>query len=391
VLAIGAAAGEDRVYSAVPTPRANYATLMGVDSTADAQGLTLSSPFESVVARVPPTDDYAHLKRLISEEGLLERQPRRYIASATIHAVAFCVLVAGMVFTRGSWWALAWTVPAAFMFGQLGFMAHEATHNQILKTSRANYVLSLLLFNLSLGASRAWWAQKHNVHHAQPNRLGTDPDIEGGVIATNEPEAVKARGVARLIMRRQGVAIWPLLSLGVLQIHVYSAGFLCNRRLRNGGCEACLLLIHSVAYVAGLILLLGVGKGLLFALIHQMLLGAYLGSVFLTNHLGMPMLQPDDEGDFLNRQILTARNLRANPVSDYVFGALSCQIEHHLFPTMPRFHLRAASRIVRVFCQERGIAYHETGVLEAFGEVHRYLTTVVAKLSPSYARIGAQA
>ena len=135
-----------------------------------------------------------------------------------------------------------------------------------------------------------------------------------------------------------------------------------------------------MAYLGGLILLLGVGRGLLFALVHQLLLGLYLGAAFLPNHLGMSMLERGEPMDFLSRQVRTARNLRPNRVADYVFGMLSCQIEHHLFPTMPRCNLRAAAAIVHRFCGERQIDYHEAGVLEAFCEVRRHLASVVMPL-----------
>ena len=330
--------------------------------------------------RAPVLDDYAQLKVLITARGLLDRQPRRYILPAAALSAMLVAVAAGAALTRGSWWALAWAAPAAFLFGQIGFLAHEAGHNQILRTSRGNYALSLLLFNLGLGGSRGWWADKHTIHHAQPNRISVDPDIAGGVIATSETEAMRAGVVGRVVMRRQATAIWPLLCLGVLQIHVYSAGFLFNRRLRNAGCEAGLLMAHAVGYLGALMLLFGVSRGLLFALVHQLLLGFYLGASFLPNHLGMRMLEPAEPMDFLSRQVRTARNLRSNRVADYVFGMLSCQIEHHLFPTMPRGNLRAAAPIVHRFCTDRGIDYHETGVLDAFREVRRHLASVVLPL-----------
>ncbi|MGH7746720.1 MAG: acyl-CoA desaturase, partial [Candidatus Dormibacteria bacterium] len=242
-----------------------------------------------------------------------------------------------------------------------------------------NYVLSLFLFNLCLGGSRGWWTDKHSIHHAQPNRLGIDPDIDGGVIAVSEEQVQEARGVARRIMRHQARAIWPLLSLGILQIHAYSVGFLFRRGLRNPAAEAGLLVVHYTVYLGGLILLLGAGEGLLFALVHQLLLGVYLGGSFLPNHIGMTNLAPGDKMDFLNRQVLTSRNIRGR-VTDFMLGALSCQIEHHLFPAMPRCHLRKAAPIVRQFCRERGIAYRETGFVEAYVEVYRHLENVARSL-----------
>ena len=341
---------------------------------------SLAPPVTPRVRSRPITDDYADLKRLIVARGLLDRRPSRYLGHALSLSGLLAVVVAGLVLTRGSWWALAWAAPGAFVFGQLGFLAHDAIHNQVLRSSRRNYVLGLLLFNLVLGGSRGWWANKHNIHHAQPNRLGTDPDIEGGVIAVSDGQADEARGLTRLIIRHQSGAIWPLISLVVIQIHVDSAKFVLRRSRRNTLIEAALLLAHYTVYLGGLVVLLGVGRGLLFALVHQLLLGTYLGGAFLPNHTGMRALEPDEQIDFLRRQVVTARNIRASHVADYLLGALSCQIEHHLFPTMPRCRLREAAPYVRQFCRERGVSYRETGILQAYVEVYRHLEAVARPL-----------
>lgn len=84
--------------------------------------------------------------------------------------------------------------------------------------------------------------------------------------------------------------------------------------------------------------------------------------------------------DFLRRQVLTARNIRSSRVADYLLGALSCQIEHHLFPAMPRCRLREAAPLVREFCRERGVGYRETGIREAYPEVYRHLEVVAIPL-----------
>ena len=60
----------------------------------------------------------------------------------------------------------------------------------------------------------------------------------------------------------------------------------------------------------------------------------------------------------------------------WAMGGLNYQIEHHLFPRMPSVNLRRAQPIVRDFCAERGISYTETGLLDAYGTVIRYLNRV---------------
>jgi fatty acid desaturase len=336
----------------------------------------VTSHGQSPARRVRKVDEYAELKRLAAEEGLLDRGPRMHSSSAIGLVLLLSATLLAIAATRGSWWVLASALPAALLFGQIGFLAHDAAHNQIFKTSRANYVLGLVLFNLCLGGSRGWWADKHSAHHAQPNRLGTDPDIDGGVVDVSGLQAPNARGLARFIIRHQAAAIVPILSLSVLQIHAYSGGFLRDSRLRNRRAELGLLIAHYTIYLGCLTLALGPGRGLAFAAAHQLLLGIYLGGAFLPNHVGMPVLEPDQQVDFLRRQVSTARNIRGTFLTDYLFGGLSCQIEHHLFPAMPRPRLRAAQPIVRRYCAEHGIAYLETSAWEAYRQVFHHLSAI---------------
>ncbi len=346
----------DRIITEAPSPRRAHASGAIVD------------------AQHP--DAYARLKRLVSDRGLLARGPRNIVVPTTGIVLLAAVVVVGVTFTRASWWALAWTAPAALLFGQLGFLAHDAVHNQICGRRRANYGIGLVLFNLCLGGSRGWWADKHNTHHAQPNRVGTDPDIEGGVVAVSDVEARQARGFIGFMVRHQATTIAPLLSLSVLQIHAYSARFLTHRGLRSPRVELGLMAAHYTVYFGGLFLAFGVVRGLVFAAAHQLLLGVYLGGAFLPNHIGMTILAPDAEVDFLRRQVVTARNIRGGRCTDYLFGGLSCQVEHHLFPTMPRRNLRTAAPIVRRFCSQQGIDYRETSPWAAYRQVFAHLRTM---------------
>jgi len=45
------------------------------------------------------------------------------------------------------------------------------------------------------------------------------------------------------------------------------------------------------------------------------------------------------------------------------------QIEHHLFPSMPRNHFAAAAALVRPYCAKRGLPYRELVVLAVFRPV----------------------
>jgi fatty acid desaturase len=119
-----------------------------------------------------------------------------------------------------------------------------------------------------------------------------------------------------------------------------------------------------------------------FLLIHQGLFGIYLGCSFAPNHKGMPVLSEDKKLDFLRRQVITARNIRGGWFTDFALGGLNYQIEHHLFPSMPRPSLRHAQQPVRAFCEQHGIAYRETGFFASYAQVLRHLHAAGGPLRP---------
>ena len=133
-------------------------------------------------------------------------------------------------------------------------------------------------------------------------------------------------------------------------------------------------------YLAILFVFLPPWQAALFIVVHRALAGFYMGSVFAPNHKGMPVLEPGAKLDYLRQQVLTARDVLPNSVIDYAYGGLNYQIEHHLFPNMPRNRLKDAREVVKAFCLERGIPYHETGFWQSQREILGYMHEVSAPL-----------
>jgi fatty acid desaturase len=143
------------------------------------------------------------------------------------------------------------------------------------------------------------------------------------------------------------------------------------------------LLVHGVGYLAAVLLVLSPLRAAVFVLVQQGLFGLYLGCCFAPNHKGMPVLEEGKEPDYLRRQVLTSRNVRGSRLVDFALGGLNYQIEHHLFPSMPRPTLRRAQPLVRAFCAERGLAYSESSVFGAYAEALRHLHAAGAPLRPA--------
>ena len=117
-------------------------------------------------------------------------------------------------------------------------------------------------------------------------------------------------------------------------------------------------------------------KAVVFIVVQQGLFGLYLGISFAPNHKGMPILDAADQSDFLRRQVLTSRNVKGGWLMDLALGGLNYQIEHHLFPSMPRSNLRRAQPIVRDYCRQQAVSYCEASFLSSYAQVLVHLDLV---------------
>ena len=97
----------------------------------------------------------------------------------------------------------------------------------------------------------------------------------------------------------------------------------------------------------------------------------------------MPLLEAGDRTDFLRRQVLTSRNVRGGWLTDAALGGLNYQIEHHLFPSMPRPSLRRAQPLVATFCADRGLPYCQTSLLGSYAQALRHLSSVGKLTGPA--------
>ena len=311
--------------------------------------------------------DYAELSRQLKQAGLLDRRPAYYAAKTTLTIVLLAAGWTAFFLLRDSWWQLATAVFLAFAFTQVAFLGHDAGHRQVFRTRRANALAGLVLGNLLIGLSYGWWVGKHNRHHSNPNHVDLDPDVTVGAIAFTADQARAKQGLTRVIARHQAYLFFPLLLLEAAHLHAASVRAVVRGTIRSSPLEALLLLVHGVGYLAALLLVLSPLRAAVFVLVQQGLFGLYLGCCFAPNHKGMPVLEDHRERDYLRRQVLTSRNVRGSRLVDFALGGLNYQIEHHLFPSMPRPNLRHAQPIVRAFCQQHGLPYAERGTLGAGG------------------------
>ncbi|WP_067708980.1 fatty acid desaturase family protein [Nocardia yamanashiensis] len=324
--------------------------------------------------------DYARLLRRVSAAGLMERRPRYYAIRLSLVGLAFIGGWVAFVLVGDSWWTLAVAAFLAVAFAQVALVMHDVAHRQVFRTRRPTEIAGRVVGNAGIGLGYGWWQDKHTRHHANPNHEELDPDVAPDILVWSQRQARSSRGLARIIGRAQAFLFFPLLLLEGLNLHVAGVRALRRRSLKHRGLEGGLLLVHAIAYLAALAVVLPADKAVAFFVVHQALFGLYMGCIFAPNHKGMPTLTGDERPDYLRRQVLTSRNVRGGTFTDIALGGLNYQIEHHLFPSMPTPNLRRAQPIVRAYCAEIGVAYHETGLISSYREALKHLHEVGAPL-----------
>ena len=337
----------------------------------------IANPSASPVATAAP---YVELKRRIESAGLLEKRPGYYSLMLVTNLTVFVLSFAALGFVKGIVATVLVAVLLGFVSGQLGFQLHDSGHRQMFASRKLNTIIAMVTADGLLGMSSGWWIDKHNRHHGNPNHQDLDPDIGIGVIAYSTEQAQAKRGIARWIASHQaGLFFVLILGLG-WAMHHSSIKYLAGVKSRLRVVEIVTLCVHLVLYVGLIVAMVGPWRAILVIVIQKSVGGFYMASVFAPNHKGMPQIEPGQEMDFLRTQVLTARNVRSHPLTDLLYGCLNYQIEHHLFPTLPRCNLRRAHGMVRAYCSEVNVPYYETSIVRSYREILSFLAEVSAPL-----------
>ena len=329
-------------------------------------------------ARDHAASEFTELARLIQESGLMRRRYGYYWAKLIAVPVAYAIAIAAFIWIGDTWWQLIVAVGFAVLFTQTAFLGHDAAHRQIFRSGRWNDWTCLVVGNFFVGMSYGWWQHKHTRHHANPNKIGTDPDIELPVISFTPEQATRRRNaVTGWLVAHQGVFFFPVLLLEGLSLHASSVHRVFAREpVKHRWVEISFLTLRLGGYLALVFLVLSPGVAAAFLGVQLGLFGFYMGASFAPNHKGMPLVPANLKLDFLTRQAMMSRNIRGRRWIDTAMGGLNWQVEHHLFPSMPRPHLRRAAPIISGYLRDHDVPYVQVGLFESYGIVLRYINRV---------------
>jgi fatty acid desaturase len=308
---------------------------------------------------------YAELKAALHEAGCFDYAPRRAVA-----ALGVSLATSGGLFVLSSrlplWAAAPVFALASVLFYRIGFLMHDAAHGGFAASPEANRRFADLTSGV-LGEFVSGWRHGHDRHHGFPNVRTRDGDqSERWDPTLRYRHRTAAAAGLFLLSRYKGLTVPKSMALLGLR-----DGFYCRayrpERLRRELLGSLLGLSMQVAVAVAL----WGGWGVLAVLIHWHIGLVYLNAVFAGNHYDLlaPTEAEAKAMGFLALQARTTRNYAPGPVVHFFCGGLEYQLEHHLFPTLPRHQLARASAWVRACCEANGLPYEVLPFMACMGRV----------------------
>ncbi|CAO3634273.1 unnamed protein product [Mucor fragilis] len=320
-----------------------------------------------------------------------------FYAYKVLSTLGLCAAGLALLYAYGRTSTLA-VVASAFIVGifwqQCGWLAHDFGHHQCFEDRSFNDVLVIFLGNFCQGFSLSWWKNKHNTHHASTNVHGQDPDIDTAPVllwdeyasaayygSLDEEPTMLSRFIAESVLPYQTRYYFFVLGFArfswALQSFIYSfnQGALNKSAKLNLYERACLISHWAIFTYCTIAWNSSIYNMVLFFLVSQATTGYTLALVFALNHNGMPVISEEkaETMEFFEIQVVTGRDVTLSPLGDWFMGGLNYQIEHHVFPNMPRHNLPKVKPMVKALCQKYDIYYHDTGFWKGTMEVLKTL------------------
>jgi fatty acid desaturase len=261
--------------------------------------------------------------------------------------------------------------------GRCGWLMHEGGHVSLTGKWKVDHMLQNLIYGVGCGMSAGWWRVQHNKHHATPQKLHHDADLDTlPLVSFNAAVSAKVKNpVIKAWLRIQSYLFIPvtccLVCLG-WQFFLHPRYMMRTSKydeFASFGFRYALLFGwlfggHSWVQAIGLyVVMMQIG-------------GAYIFTNFSLSHTHLPVTKPDEFLAWAEYSAHHTTNLSNHWFVNWWMAYLNFQIEHHLFPSMPQFrHPLIAPRVKALF-EKHGMRYDVRPYFSCLGETLNNLAEV---------------
>eukprot|EP01024_Parvocaulis_polyphysoides_P030017 TRINITY_DN2725_c2_g1_i3.p1 TRINITY_DN2725_c2_g1~~TRINITY_DN2725_c2_g1_i3.p1 ORF type:complete len:478 (-),score=32.48 TRINITY_DN2725_c2_g1_i3:176-1588(-) len=333
--------------------------------------------------------DYRRLRVDMIKEGLFVSNKLYYLWKVFSNLMILgCQFIA--IYQASDSWLLVFVASflVALFWQQTGWLCHDFLHHQVFPEKRwLGTAIGYFQGNLTQGFSVEWWTRKHNTHHALPNQLdghsnAVDPDIDTLPYLAWSKDQVNEQltTVENFLVQRQQYFFFPILLLARFAWLQQSISYVVSNLKGRPSMllELLQLIIYYMWWAGFSFIFLSPSKWLIYLVSSQVISGFLLSIVFVQSHNGMEVFSK--RNDFPTAQVLSTRNICSTMWNDWFTGGLNYQIEHHLFPAMPRHNFsKVRARVVQL-CQKNNLCYESCTFGEGTSKILKRLADVAEKI-----------
>ncbi|KAG9333480.1 hypothetical protein JZ751_011549 [Albula glossodonta] len=315
-------------------------------------------------------DDFRQLRGVVESMGLL-RPWRLFFVGALLHILALDLAAWLTLWLCGSGWGpfLISALLLATVQAQAGWLQHDFGHLSVFGTSKWNHLVHHFVIGHLKGAPASWWNHLHFQHHAKPNCYRKDPDVNlhplPFTLGTNlsiELGTLKKKFMPYQYQHKYFFILGPP-ALIPLYFQWYIFYFVVKRHKWQ---DLAWMMSFYVRFILCYLPLLGLPSVISLFFLVRFLESNWFVWVTQMNHIPMH-IDRDQNKDWVTMQ--------QSLFNDWFTGHLNFQIEHHLFPTMPRHNYHAVAPLVRSLCEKHGLSYQSKSLFNAFRDIVRSLKT----------------
>lgn len=314
------------------------------------------------------SEDFQKLFKDLVAEGYFKPSPAHVLYRIT----EICVLAALGIFLislKSPVLTAFGIISFALFQGRCGWLMHEGGHHSLTGVPKWDRFLQSVIYGMGDGMSSSWWSSQHNRHHAMPQRLKHDVDLETlPLIAFNSKVVKNPKEGKGFFIQNQSTLF---LAIDTLLVAFMWKVYLHPRYVIQKGTYIQLLFMalhYTMAYQVGL---------------WNYIISVWLASIYIFGNFSLSHTHlPVTNGPLHWVEYAFAHTMDIQPSwwCDWWMAYLNYQIEHHLFPTMPQFRHPLIVDRVRALAKKHDIPYYCTSYSDAVQKTYSNLAEVSKEL-----------
>ena len=381
--------------------------------------------------------EFQKLNQELQSEGWYDAKPLAYIPDIIRVAMfAFVGVSLVLLSTESMVWNQISLVIGSLLLGlflqNIAFMGHDAGHGSITGNFTFDLYFGFLVGNAFAGIDVSWWKSTHYVHHSATNSLHDDPDIQHMPLlcfderfyenrwSTYHGKYMTLDTLGTMLLPYQHYYYYPVMAVARVNLYIQSMIYLAQTcpllNKKRAGTEivdehgqvketyawpapslkiwtmsVLSIMFYWYVCVYSLLSKLSTQDAIICFFVSHMMAGL-LHVQILLSHVAMhycadghgstdAITAPNgnDSAGYYEWQALSTMDVDCPTWMDWFHGGLQFQLEHHLFPRVPRRHLRALCKRTDAIFAKYNVPVVRIPFVEANRKVLRHMAIVGAK------------